>query len=187
MVLLSSTNSDIQNRMPEFTLMNTSNEPMSSSDCMGKLGCLVIFTCNHCPYAVALWDRLIDDYQRICELGFNVVAINPNNHPDYPDDSFEKMCELKLSKSLPFNYLWDETQMTAKSYDAQCTPDLYLLDTNHQLIYRGAYDDNWKSHQDVTQNHMLTAMDHFSNHGFDGLSGIGLASMGCSIKWNEKS
>ena len=89
--------------MPEFLLMNTSNEPMSSSDAMGKITDSSYYLpaiTVHMP--VALWDRLIDDYQRICELGFNVVAINPNNHPDYPDDSFDKMCELKCIKIIAF-------------------------------------------------------------------------------------
>ncbi|MGC6366441.1 MAG: thioredoxin family protein [Candidatus Marinamargulisbacteria bacterium] len=172
--------------MPKFRLKNTSNTYVSSSDVMGIRGLVVLFTCNHCPYAIALWNRIINDYQFIQKCGFNLIAINPNNNPDYPDDSFENMVHLVNQKNIPFEYLWDESQVTAKAYDAQCTPDIFMLNNSYELIYRGAYDDNWKSEEDVRNRYVLEVAKIIMS-GTTVPKDFGQPSMGCSIKWVRKN
>ncbi|MDX1419362.1 MAG: redoxin domain-containing protein, partial [Rubricoccaceae bacterium] len=85
---------------------------------------LVVFTCNHCPYAQAIEDRLIRLAEDAAFRGVAVVAINPNDPDRYPDDSFGAMAERARTKGFPFPYLMDETQDVARDYNAACTPDL---------------------------------------------------------------
>ena len=115
MVLLSSSDSEFLKEYPVVELKST-NKIINSTDLMGENGLVIIFTCNHCPYAIALWDRLIRDYTKIRHFGFNLIAINPNIHPDYPDDSFNEMVKLSHKKDLPFNYLVDDTQKICKVF-----------------------------------------------------------------------
>ena len=181
MVLLTSSDAEFLKEYPVVELKSTNNKFINTADMMGKNGLVIIFTCNHCPYAIALWDRLIRDYTTIKRLGFNLITINPNIHPDYPEDSFKEMVKLSHKKDLPFNYLVDEKQETAKSFDAQCTPDLFVLDSTHKLLYRGAYDDNWKNSTQVKETFLLNALNEFNNENISFYNGP--KSMGCSIKW----
>ena len=167
---------------PGFKLLSTDNSIKTHNELMGEKGLVVIFTCNHCPYAKALWDRLIEDVATINSMGFNVVTINPNINPDYPDDSFENMVKFANSVNLPFHYLVDETQEVASQYDAQCTPDLFVLNPKMELIYRGAYDDNWKDHEKVEKTYLLNALNQYVNEPSSTIE-VEKLSMGCSIKW----
>ena len=181
MVLLSASDSEFLKEYPVVKLKSTTKKNINSVDLMGENGLVILFTCNHCPYAIALWDRLIRDYKKIRHYGFNLIAINSNIHPDYPDDSFDEMVKLSQKKELPFNYLVDETQEIAKSFDAQCTPDLFVLNNTHKLLYRGAYDDNWKYSSQVKEMFLLNALHEF-NDGNISFFNVP-SSMGCSIKW----
>ena len=78
----------------------------------------------------------------------------------------------RLKKELPFNYLVDETQEAAKSFDAQCTPDLFVLNNTHKLLYRGAYDDNWKNSTQVKETFLLNALNEFNNENISFLMGL---------------
>ena len=165
-----------------FNLPNPLGELFSRQDLMGANGLLIVFTCNHCPYAVALWDRLIDLANRVSSQGVQTVAINPNINPNYPADSPEHMQTLIETKHLPFPYLVDSDQSVARLYEAQCTPDIYLLNNSFECVYHGRFDDNWKDLQGVQSHDLSDAIDAL-------ISGSPilkpLPSMGCSIKWNE--
>jgi peroxiredoxin len=184
MVLLESNFIKPNTKYNHFELLNTFNETVQSKDLVNKNGLLVVFTCNHCPYAIALWNRLINDYDKIQSFGFNIVAINPNINPNYPDDSPEKMKELIKNKSIPFEYLIDQNQTIAKEYDAICTPDFYLLDQDMKLIYRGAYDDNWKDELNIKHHFILDIMNQISRQKSINISNK-TPSIGCSIKWTQ--
>jgi peroxiredoxin len=166
-------------RYPDFNLKSVHNKHISSQKLIGKNGLIVLFTCNHCPYAKALWGRLIEDIKTIASAGFSVAAINPNNHSSYPEDSFEEMQVLSNSLALPFPYLFDETQDTAKRYDAQCTPDLFVLSSQMELLYRGAYDNNWKHPDQVTERFLIQVIT--SKEWVKAT----VPSIGCSIKWQK--
>ena len=143
---------------------------------------LIVFTCNHCPYAIALWRRLIQLSQHIKPKGINTLAINPNINPNYPDDSPENMTSLVDSLGLPFPYLIDSDQSVARLYEAQCTPDIYLLNHEKQCVYHGRFDDNWQDESQVSSNDLQNAIDNM----LQGQSiQQAIPSMGCSIKWNE--
>lgn len=168
-------------QLPQISLPDPSGQQHNSAAEMGKKGLLVVFTCNHCPYAIAIWPRLIDFASKISALGIHTLAINPNIHPEYPEDSPAKMAEKIQAWGIPFPYLIDETQETAKAYNAQCTPDIYLLDASQTLVYHGRFDDNWKDETAVSEQSLADAVAHFDKTG-NAIS-VQHPSMGCSIKW----
>jgi len=142
---------------------------------------VVVFTCNHCPYAIACEDRLIalqSDYQ---DKGVQLVAINPNDAVGYPDDSFGKMKERAQAKGFNFPYLRDESQEVARAYDAACTPDIFVFDRDRKLLYNGRIDDNWQESENVTRHELRELLDA-ALQGKD-VDFAHTPSMGCSIKW----
>ncbi|MDA1353524.1 MAG: thioredoxin family protein [bacterium] len=182
MALLESSTTQLGSSMPSFTLNDANGRAFSRDELCGEKGLLVIFSCNHCPYAVAVWPRLVELANYGKQLGIHSVAINPNIHPDYPEDAADKMPAFAAKMGISFPYLVDDTQAVSKSYDAQCTPDMYLLDYNGELVYRGRIDDNWQDETRVTRQDLKSAMQALS---------VGKApiipqypSMGCSIKWH---
>ena len=114
MVLLESSLLVMGTEMPNFSLLDPYHNAHSRSDLMGEKGLLILFTCNHCPYAIAVWKRLINLSKFAKEKGIETVAINPNINPEYPDDSPEKMKKKIDEWNIPFPYLVDEKQETAK-------------------------------------------------------------------------
>ncbi len=181
MALVESLKLPLGNKMPAFDLPDPYGEHFSGRQLMGRKGLLVVFTCNHCPYAQAIWPRLIKLAKYAKEMDVNTVAINPNIHPGYPEDAPEKMRDNIEAWDLQFPYLVDETQGIAKKFQAQCTPDLYLFDVNHELVYHGRLDDNWKEESKVKKQELKEAIDCL----VDGkpIPANQVPSMGCSIKW----
>jgi len=169
--------------LPDVKLTNISGETLKLMGHAGKNGLLVAFTCNHCPYALAVWPRLIRHAARLWQQGVNTVAINPNIHPDYMEDSVPVMRKKIAEWNIDFPYLADETQQVARTFDAQCTPDIYLFDGNMKLYYHGRIDDYWKDESKVTQEELMDAANAM-------LTGEPAPqpqhpSIGCSIKWKN--
>ena len=169
--------------MPDFELKDPNGKVFKSGQLYGKKGLLAAFTCNHCPYAQAIWPRLIQLAKEAIQLGVNTTGINPNIHPGYPDDQPERMAEKIKEWGISFPYLVDESQKVARAFQAQCTPDLYLFDSNRGLVYHGRFDDNWKEETKVKKRELKEAIEQL-------VSGKPIAqkqnpSMGCSIKWRE--
>ncbi len=103
---------------------------------------LVIFMCNHCPFVIHVREKLVEAVKDYQSRGVAVVGINSNDVANYPDDSPEKMKADAQKYGYTFPYLYDETQAVARSYDAVCTPDFFLYDGDHKLVYRGQFDDS---------------------------------------------
>lgn len=179
MVLTESTMVKLGSTAHNFTLPDTNGMNVNLTDFKSD-SLVIIFTCNHCPYAKAVEDRLIvlgNDYQGKTDF----VLISSNEIENYPDDAPEKMAERHSEKSYPFPYLFDETQDIAKAYGAVCTPDIFLYDSNRKLRYRGRLDDNWKEPENVTREELRMAIDAVLSGNqidFDQVP-----SMGCNIKW----
>ena len=183
MALLESIKIPLGTKISEFELKDPHGKAYKSSGLFGERGLLVVFTCNHCPYAIAVWPRVI----RLAEYGkgmrVNTIAINPNINPEYPDDAPPKMIEKIKSFKITFPYLVDETQEAAKAFRAQCTPDIYLFNKNKELVYHGRIDDNWQDEDKVTREELKEALNNLA-------AGLPIASkqmpsMGCSIKWRS--
>ena len=183
MARLESLDIPLGTKMPKFILRDPDGVIQVSDYAFGKKGLLIVFTCNHCPYAKAVWPRVIrlGTYAQKNEV--NVLAINPNINPHYPDDSSAEMKNKIKEWGIPFPYLIDDTQKTAREFKAQCTPDIYLFNTTQKLIYHGRVDDNWQDESKVTKEELKEAIE-------DLISGKPIMeeqypSMGFSIKWME--
>ncbi len=183
MALVESLKISLGKKMPEFELKDPHGKVYKSGLLFGKKGLLVAFTCNHCPYAIAVWPRLVRLVSYAKSLGMNTVGINPNIHPGYPEDAPDKMKGKIKEWGITFPYLIDDTQEIAKTFQAQCTPDLYLFDSNHNLVYHGRFDDNWKDETKVQKEELKEAIECLA-HGKP-ISPNQYPSMGCSIKWRD--
>lgn len=183
MALVESTNVSLGLKLPSFDLKDPHGRSFQSQNLFGKKGLLVAITCNHCPYAIAVWPRLIRLAGFAKGLGINTVAINPNIHPDYPEDAPEKMLQKISEWKIPFPYLVDDTQAIARALDAQCTPDIYLYDSHQQLVYHGRIDDNWQEESKVTKEELKFAIQNLA----DGkpIPKEHFSTIGCSIKWKS--
>ncbi|HBR14020.1 MAG TPA: thioredoxin family protein [Candidatus Omnitrophica bacterium] len=181
MVLLESVTIPLGTKMPDFEIKDPEGKVYKGHDLYGKRGLLVAFTCNHCPYAIAVWPRFIRlaNYARNLEIA--TVAINPNINQAYPDDSPQKMLIKIKEWGINFPYLVDETQDVARDFKAQCTPDIYLFNKDHKLIYHGRIDDNWQDESKVTREELKEALNHHATG--QPISLKQMPSMGCSIKW----
>ena len=166
--------------MPAFELKDIDGRPLGSTDLLSKRHALVVFTCNHCPYAVAAWPVLVDLHRRYSDSGLQIVAINPNNHPDYPEDGFDRMKPFAEKNDIRFPYLFDEDQSVARAFGAVCTPDPFLF-LDGRLSYHGRINDNWKEPERVSEESLEKALLRDMGKGKGPASE--LPSMGCSIKW----
>ena len=183
MVLLESKHISPNSKMSSFRLSDPFGKEFSLTDLMGEKGLVIYFTCNHCPYAIAIWERTMKLAKQMLPHGINTVAINPNIHPNYPADSVDAMKEKIKKDSIEFPYLVDESQDVAKAYNAQCTPDIYVLTPDQRLFYHGQFDDNWKNEDLVTTTSLKNALSDLLNQ--KGAPANQMPSMGCSIKWQE--
>ena len=185
MALLESIVLPLGTKMLAFELKDPNGKLYKSKDLYGLKGLLVVFTCNHCPYALAVWPRLIRLAKHARTLGVHTVAINPNIHPNYPDDAPDKMIVKIKEWGIDFPYLVDAAQDIAKAFKAQCTPDLYLFNPDQELVYHGRIDDNWQEESKVTRHELKEAIDNLVSE--KPISAKQYPSMGCSIKWcNER-
>lgn len=167
---------------PDFNLKNVDGKTLSLNDVKGEKGTLVMFICNHCPYVLAVIDRLADYCKDLQKEGIGVVAIMPNDTKNYPDDSFENMKIFAKTHHFTFPYLIDETQQTAKAYDAVCTPDLFGFNADGRLEYRGRVDSAANKPADAsTVQELKIAMLQIAKTGTGPAQQF--PSMGCSIKW----
>jgi peroxiredoxin len=139
----------------DFKLKNVDNKMVSMADYKDAKGFIVIFTCNHCPYAVAYEDRIIALDKKYKKLGYPVIAINPNNPEVQPQDSFELMQVRAKEKKFTFPYLFDEGQHIYPQYGATKTPHVYVLQktkAGNEVKYIGAIDDNHSDEKAVKLN-----------------------------------
>ncbi len=166
---------------PDFSLpCAISGQAVSKADFAGK-PLLVMFICNHCPFVKHLADPLASLTSEYLEKGLAVVGISSNDISTHPDDSPEKMKAEAASRGYKFPYLYDETQEVAKSYRAACTPDFFLFDAQHNLVYRGQFDDTRPDSGTATGADLKAALDAVL------ASQPAIAeqkpSVGCNIKW----
>ncbi len=153
----------------------------SLDDFAGADVLVVVFTCNHCPYAKHVEDPLIRIASNYAEKGVAFVAISSNDPSQYPDDSFDSMRRRAREKDYSFPYLFDETQETARAYGAVCTPDFFVFDADRKLAYRGRFDDTNPSRGTATGSDLTTAIDQLLEKGEVTIEQR--PSMGCNIKW----
>ncbi|MGH8378444.1 MAG: thioredoxin family protein, partial [Gammaproteobacteria bacterium] len=126
---------------PDFRLLGTDGRRWTLADCRGEKATLVMFICNHCPYVQASIERIVAVCNELAPFGMQAVTIMPNDVEIYPEDSFENMQRFAQAHKFPFPYLYDETQETARTYGAVCTPDFFGYNAKLELQYRGRLDE----------------------------------------------
>ena len=167
---------------PDFKLPDPDGKVVSLADFKDKPALLVLFICNHCPYVKHIRTGLAQLARDYLPKQVAIIGINSNDAANYPEDSPAKMKAEVKSAGYTFPYLYDESQAVAKAYRAACTPDLYLFDQNHRLVYRGQFDDSRPGNGiPVTGRDLRAALDAV-------LAGKPVlpdqkASVGCNIKW----
>lgn len=141
----------------DFSLKNTDGKMVSLADYKDVKGYIVVFTCNHCPYAQLYEKRLADLHRKFAPQGMPVIAINPNDPDIVPDDSFEKMQKRAKDKKFPFAYLFDEKQTVYPKFGATRTPHVFVLDKELTVRYIGAIDDNPETPEQVKKRYVEDA------------------------------
>ncbi|HIN95417.1 MAG TPA: thioredoxin family protein [Planctomycetes bacterium] len=185
MVKTASTMLPLGTTAPDFSLLNVNGQTVSRSDFQDAKGLLVIFMCNHCPFVIHLADQLAQFARDYHDAGLAIVAISSNDVSNHPQDSPEQMVHEAEQRGYIFPYLYDEEQEVAKAYHAACTPDFFLFDGNHQLVYRGQFDSSRPdSGIPVSGEDLRQAVDAM-------LAGQAVSedqqpSLGCNIKWKEQ-
>ncbi len=172
----------INDPMPHFSLPATDGLTVDSSIIRDPV-LVVVFTCNHCPYAEAVEGRLIELAKDLDQEGAQFVLINSNDAEAYPDDSFENMKVRHDEKGFPFPYCVDETQQVAKAFGALCTPHCFVFDSARKLKYMGRVDDNWKEPENVTEHNLADAIRALLKGEEPPVHTMN--AIGCSIKWKK--
>ncbi len=166
----------------DFRLPATDGRTYSFDDVAGEKGTVIVFICNHCPYVIAVIDRLVADARVLMGEGIGFAAICANDATNYPEDSFPNMKRFAEKHGFPFPYLHDESQQVARAYDAVCTPDFFGFDRNRRLKYRGRLDQGRTSPPPPgARRELLEAMRAIAKTGQAPAKQI--PSIGCSIKW----
>lgn len=169
----------------DFDLKDVSGQTLSLDDFGDAQGYIVVFTCNHCPYAIAYEDRIIELNDEFAPLGFPVIAINPNDPAVQPEDSFEKMQERAAQKGFTFPYLIDEQQTVYPMYGATRTPHVFVLEKvedGNVVRYIGAIDDNYEDATAVTTNYVANAVNAILEGNSETIDPSFTKAIGCTIK-----
>jgi len=167
---------------PDFRLPDTNGKLVSLGEFTGQPALLVMFICNHCPFVKHIRSELANIGRDYSTRGVGIIAISSNDATNYPDDSPAKMKDEARAAGYNFPYLYDESQAVAQAYRAACTPDFFLFDRNHRLIYRGQLDASRPGNGiPVTGKDLRSALDSLVNG--KPVTGAQIPSLGCNIKW----
>ncbi|WP_338356292.1 thioredoxin family protein [Yeosuana marina] len=172
-------------KAPDFSLLDTiSGSVLTLNKLKGAKGTVIMFICNHCPFVIHINAQLVKIANSYIEKGIQFIAISSNDEINYPQDGPDKMKIHAKTEHYPFPYLYDETQQVAKAYDAACTPDLYLFDSDLKLIYRGQLDDSRPGNNiPVTGHDLRHALDCLIENKEN--TSPQKPSIGCNIKWKQ--
>ena len=171
-------------KMPNFNLLGIDEKIYTNEMFNEKMGSLVMFICNHCPFVKHVNDEIVKLTNEIMEKNIAVIGINSNDSSQekYAEDSIEKMREYANDLEYNFPYVVDEDQSAAKDFTAQCTPDFFLFDSESTLVYRGQLDGSRPGNDIPTDGESLrSAIDALLNN--EEPISEQLPSMGCNIKW----
>ena len=153
---------NIGDQAADFTLKNVDNKLVTLSKYASDKGVVVVFTCNHCPFAKAYEDRLIALNNKYASKGYPFIFVNPNDPELVPEDSFEEMQKKAKEKNFSFPYVIDEKQEVYKKYGATNTPHVYVLTNKNGKLYVsyvGTIDDNYREPENVTKTYLANALD----------------------------
>ena len=183
MALTESTMMPLGTRAPDFSLPDTvSGVERTLSELAGEKGTLIMFLCNHCPYVKHVVSGIVSLANDFMPKGISVVAISSNDAMTYPQDGPDKMAEVARQHQFGFPYLYDESQETARAYQAACTPDFFLFDAQLGCFYRGRMDGSSPGNNIPNDGvDLRNALDALIIG--ESISADQIPSIGCNIKW----
>ena len=172
-------------KAPAFELLDVKTDQIiKSEDLFGIKGTLIMFICNHCPFVKHINEQIVQIANDYKNSGIKLIAISSNDIINYPEDSPVEMKKIAIKEKFIFPYLFDETQIVAKSYDAACTPDFFIFNNSKKLVYRGQLDDSRPGNNiDVTGIDIRNALDSLIN--LKEINAVQKPSIGCNIKWKN--
>ena len=156
----------------DFSLPGTDGKAYSLHDFASAKVLVVIFMCNHCPYVLPKLPRFVEIQKDFGPRGVQLAGINANDEVNYPTDSFDNMKKLVEEHGINFPYLRDESQMIASKYQAQCTPDIYVFDSERRLAYHGRIDELGDAIEALLTGKKPSMEQH--------------PSEGCNVKWKKE-
>jgi thiol-disulfide isomerase/thioredoxin len=171
----------VGSKLPSFQLPSVDGAIVGPEYFSGAKAYLVGFLCNHCPYVKGSEDMLVRIAKQFQADGLKIVTINSNDANKYPEDSFEKMKDKAQAMSLPYPYLYDESQDVARLFDAACTPEFYLFDRNLSLVYHGTINDSPRDASKVQKDYLSQAIVSVLEGKVPDPQFV--HPVGCSIKW----
>ncbi|MBL7780187.1 MAG: thioredoxin family protein [Saprospiraceae bacterium] len=169
---------------PDFELPDpSSGQNVRLQDIPKGKATVVMFLCNHCPYVLYVNPEIVHIVDEYAPQGVSFVGINSNDAETHPDDGPDKMPEHARTVGYNFPYLYDETQDVARAYDAACTPDFYVFDSERRLVYRGQLDPSRPKRNPIpsTGEDLRAALDAVLN--MQPAPTVQRPSGGCNIKW----
>jgi len=172
----------------DFKLKNVDGKMVSLANYKTAKGYIVVFTCNHCPYAKAYESRIMDLDIKYASQGYPVIAISPNDPVGEPQDSFDNMKKLAAAKGYTFPYTIDETQDVTREYGAKATPHVFVLqktDKGNVVKYIGAIDDDTENTNPNHTKYVENAVNALLAGKAVGTSST--KAIGCSIKWKKSA
>lgn len=183
MSLTPSTMMELGTKAPDFSLPEVrTGETVSLNDFKDKEALLVVFMCAHCPYVKLVENELAAIGREFQNRSFGMVAISANDAENYPEDAPPKLKEQAEKLNFVFPYLYDQSQETAKAYRAACTPDIFLFNSDRELVYRGQLDDARPGNdKQVTGKNLRIAIESL----YEGkpIPELQIPATGCNIKW----
>jgi len=163
----------------------TDGKSVAITDVKGTKGTLVVFTCNHCPYAKAWEQRIVEMGHEYSKKGIGTILLNPNDPGVSKGDSFEAMQERAKERGMQMPYVMDEGSALAKAFGAMVTPEAYLFDKGGKLVYHGTIDDNHKEADKVEKRYLKDALDAVA--GGKTVPMAETKGIGCTIKFKKVS
>lgn len=176
----------VGDKVRDFTLKNVNGKMVSMADYPGAKGFIIVFTCNHCPFAKKYESRIMNLDKMYSSKGYPVIAINPNDPQIEPEDSYDEMVKLANQKKYTFPYLFDETQEIARAYGATRTPHIYVVSKsgNDTIVeYIGGIDDNTDDPSSVKEKYVENAINELL--AGKKVSTTSTKAIGCTIKWRK--
>ena len=177
---------NVGDKAMDFKLKNVDGKMVSLSDYKDAKGFIVVFTCNHCPFAKAYEGRIMDLNTKYASKGYPVIAINPNDPSQVDEDSYVNMQKRAKDKGYSFPYLMDETQDVAHAFGAAHTPHVFVLQKSGSdfiVKYIGAIDDNSDDPSAVKVKYVEDAVNNLL--AGKPVSPSTTKAIGCTIKWKS--
>jgi peroxiredoxin len=167
----------------DVKMKSVDGREVSIADIAGKQGTLVVFTCNHCPWAKAWEQRIASLGNTYATRGVGVIAINANDPKEHADDGYDGMVDRAKTLGLKFPYVVDNGSAVARAFGAERTPEAFLFDAQGRLVYHGTIDDNAEHADQVKEAYLANALAAVA--AGKPVEVKETKALGCSIKYYE--